>query len=110
MSMSIKLPGSLHGDFVRITLRPCPRRFESTRMLQWPLPGVVAVHSRKNLATFGLHLDANTAGDKQMVLADGKVPVSRAGSCLVRKPKTVSYRGSMLLSLVEVRILKNFQF
>lgn len=68
----IKLPGMLFGDFVR---SPYPHaRIKSINTdAAMAVPGVVAVLTAADLAPLGLHWMPTLAGDKQMVLADGKV-------------------------------------
>jgi len=68
----IKLPGMLFGDFVR---SPYPHaRIKSINTdAAMAMPGVVAVLTAADLAPLGLHWMPTLAGDKQMVLADGKV-------------------------------------
>ncbi|TDE33723.1 aerobic carbon-monoxide dehydrogenase large subunit [Antarcticimicrobium sediminis] len=68
----IKLPGMLHGDFVRSPYAHA--RIKSINIdAAMALPGVVAVLTAKDLEPLGLHWMPTLAGDKQMVLADGKV-------------------------------------
>ena len=68
----IKLPGMLFGDFVR---SPYPHANVKSINTEAALavPGVVAVLTAKDLEPLGLHWMPTLAGDKQMVLADGKV-------------------------------------
>ena len=68
----LKLPGMLFGDFVR---SPYPHaRVKSINSdAAMALPGVVAVLTAADLEPLGLHWMPTLAGDKQMVLADGKV-------------------------------------
>lgn len=68
----IKLPGMLHGDFVR-TPYAHARVLSVNKEAALALPGVVAVLTAEDLAPLGLHWMPTLAGDKQMVLADGKV-------------------------------------
>ncbi|MDG1407389.1 MAG: aerobic carbon-monoxide dehydrogenase large subunit [Octadecabacter sp.] len=68
----IKLPGMLHGDFVRSPYAHA--RIKSINIdAAMALPGVTAVLTAKDLEPLGLHWMPTLAGDKQMVLADGKV-------------------------------------
>jgi carbon-monoxide dehydrogenase large subunit len=68
----IKLPGMLFGDFVRSPYAHA--RIKSINAeAALALPGVVAVLTAKDLEPLGLHWMPTLAGDKQMVLADGKV-------------------------------------
>ena len=68
----IKLPGMLHGDFVRSPYAHA--RVKSIDIdAAMALPGVVAVLTAKDLEPLNLHWMPTLAGDKQMVLADGKV-------------------------------------
>ncbi|WP_390914512.1 aerobic carbon-monoxide dehydrogenase large subunit [Pseudosulfitobacter sp. SM2401] len=68
----IKLPGMLHGDFVRSPYAHA--RVKSINVdAAMALPGVVAVLTAKDLEPLNLHWMPTLAGDKQMVLADGKV-------------------------------------
>lgn len=68
----IKLPGMLHGDFVRSPYAHA-RVVSVNKDAAMALPGVVAVLTAEDLAPLGLHWMPTLAGDKQMVLADGKV-------------------------------------
>lgn len=68
----IKLPGMLHGDFVRAPYAHA-RVISVNKDAAMALPGVVAVLTADDLAPLGLHWMPTLAGDKQMVLADGKV-------------------------------------
>ncbi len=68
----IKLPGMLHGDFVRSPYAHA-RVVSVDKEAALALPGVVAVLTAEDLAPLGLHWMPTLAGDKQMVLADGKV-------------------------------------
>ena len=68
----IKLPGMLFGDFVRSPYAHA--RIKSINAeAALALPGVIAVLTAKDLEPLGLHWMPTLAGDKQMVLADGKV-------------------------------------
>ncbi len=68
----IKLAGMLHGDFVRSPYAHA--RIKSVnKEAALALPGVVAVLTAEDLAPLGLHWMPTLAGDRQMVLADGKV-------------------------------------
>ncbi|WP_298917643.1 aerobic carbon-monoxide dehydrogenase large subunit [uncultured Roseobacter sp.] len=68
----IKLPGMLHGDFVRSPYAHA--RVKSINIdAAMALDGVVAVLTAKDLEPLSLHWMPTLAGDKQMVLADGKV-------------------------------------
>ncbi|AEI93739.1 aerobic carbon-monoxide dehydrogenase large subunit [Roseobacter litoralis] len=68
----IKLPGMLHGDFVRSPYAHA--RIKSINSdAAMALPGVTAVLTAKDLEPLNLHWMPTLAGDKQMVLADGKV-------------------------------------
>ncbi|MGY6633448.1 MAG: aerobic carbon-monoxide dehydrogenase large subunit [Alkalilacustris sp.] len=68
----IKLPGMLFGDFVRSPYAHARvKSIDASAALA--LPGVVAVLTAKDLEPLGLHWMPTLAGDKQMVLADGKV-------------------------------------
>src|ERR1700747_44270 len=68
----LKLPGMLHGDFVR---SPHPharvKSINSEEALK--VPGVLAVITAETLKTVNLAWMPTLAGDVQMVLADGKV-------------------------------------
>jgi carbon-monoxide dehydrogenase large subunit len=68
----IKLPGMLHGDFVRSPYAHA-RVLSINKEAALALPGVVAVLTAEDLAPLNLHWMPTLAGDKQMVLADGKV-------------------------------------
>ncbi len=68
----IKLPGMLHGDFVRSPYAHA-RVISVNKDAALALPGVVAVLTAQDLEPLGLHWMPTLAGDKQMVLADGKV-------------------------------------
>jgi carbon-monoxide dehydrogenase large subunit len=68
----IRMPGMLFGDFVRSPYahaRVTSINADAARAL----PGVIAVLTAADLAPLGLHWMPTLAGDKQMVLADGKV-------------------------------------
>ena len=68
----IKLPGMLFGDFVRSPYAHARvKSIDTSAALA--LDGVVAVLTAKDLEPLGLHWMPTLAGDKQMVLADGKV-------------------------------------
>ncbi len=68
----IKLPGMLQGDFVRSPYAHA--RIKSINIdAAMALPGVTAVLTAKDLEPLNLHWMPTLAGDKQMVLADGKV-------------------------------------
>ena len=68
----INLPGMLHGDFVRSPYAHA--RVKSINIdAAMALDGVVAVLTAKDLEPLSLHWMPTLAGDKQMVLADGKV-------------------------------------
>jgi len=77
----IKLPGMLHGDFVR---SPHPharvKRIDDSEALK--VPGVLAVITAETLKTVNLAWMPTLAGDVQMVLADGKGAVPEPGSGL----------------------------
>lgn len=68
----VKLPGMLHGDFVR---SPHPharvKKIDDSEALK--VPGVLAVITAETLKTVNLAWMPTLAGDVQMVLADGKV-------------------------------------
>ena len=68
----IKLPGMLFGDFVR---SPYPHAYVKgiNTDAAMAVPGVVAVLTAADLEPLNLHWMPTLAGDKQMVLADGKV-------------------------------------
>ncbi|WP_114964274.1 aerobic carbon-monoxide dehydrogenase large subunit [Alkalilacustris brevis] len=68
----VKLPGMLFGDFVRSPHAHARVKSINTEAAL-ALPGVVAVLTAKDLEPLGLHWMPTLAGDKQMVLADGKV-------------------------------------
>jgi len=68
----IKLPGMVFGDFVRSPYAHARvKSINSEKALA--LPGVIAVLTAADLEPLGLHWMPTLAGDKQMVLADGKV-------------------------------------
>ncbi len=68
----IKLDGMLFGDFVRSPYAHARVTSINTEAAM-AIPGVVAVLTAKDLEPLGLHWMPTLAGDKQMVLADGKV-------------------------------------
>ncbi|MCC5957820.1 MAG: carbon-monoxide dehydrogenase large subunit [Rhodobacteraceae bacterium] len=68
----IKLAGMLHGDFVRSPYAHARVKSINTDAAL-ALPGVIAVLTAKDLEPLNLHWMPTLAGDKQMVLADGKV-------------------------------------
>ena len=68
----IKLPGMLFGDFVRWPYAHA-RVVSIDKDAALKVPGVLAVLTAADLAPLGLHWMPTLAGDKQMVLADGKV-------------------------------------
>ncbi len=68
----IKMAGMLHGDFVRSPYAHA-RVVSINTDAAMALDGVVAVLTAKDLEPLGLHWMPTLAGDKQMVLADGKV-------------------------------------
>jgi carbon-monoxide dehydrogenase large subunit len=68
----IKLPGMLHGDFVRSPYAHAKiTRIDTSKAAA--LPGVIAVITAEELKPLGLHWMPTLAGDVQAVLADGKV-------------------------------------
>ncbi|MEM6942552.1 MAG: aerobic carbon-monoxide dehydrogenase large subunit [Pseudomonadota bacterium] len=68
----IKLQGMLSGDFVRSPYAHARvKSINAEEALK--IPGVLAVLTAKDLEPLGLHWMPTLAGDKQMVLADGKV-------------------------------------
>ena len=68
----IKLDGMLFGDFVRSPYAHAKiTNIDTTAAME--VPGVLAVLTAADLAPLGLHWMPTLAGDKQMVLADGKV-------------------------------------
>lgn len=68
----IKLDGMLFGDFVRSPYAHARVTAINTEEAM-KVPGVLAVITAKDLEPLGLHWMPTLAGDKQMVLADGKV-------------------------------------
>ena len=68
----IKLDGMLFGDFVRSPYAHANIKSINTEAAL-KVPGVLAVLTAKDLEPLGLHWMPTLAGDKQMVLADGKV-------------------------------------
>jgi carbon-monoxide dehydrogenase large subunit len=68
----LKLPGMLHGDFVRSPhAHARVKSINSEEALK--VPGVLAVIPAETLKTVNLAWMPTLAGDVQMVLADGKV-------------------------------------
>ena len=68
----LKLPGMLHGDFVRSPhAHARVKSINSEEALK--VPGVLAVITAETLKTVNLAWMPTLAGDVQMVLADGKV-------------------------------------
>ncbi|MEO9779685.1 MAG: aerobic carbon-monoxide dehydrogenase large subunit [Sedimentitalea sp.] len=68
----IKLDGMLFGDFVRSPYAHARiKSIDASAALE--VPGVLAVLTADDLRPLGLHWMPTLAGDKQMVLADGKV-------------------------------------
>jgi aerobic carbon-monoxide dehydrogenase large subunit len=68
----IKLPGMLHGDFVRSPYAHARiTRIDTSKATA--LPGVIAVITAEDLKPLSLHWMPTLAGDVQAVLADGKV-------------------------------------
>ena len=68
----LKLPGMLHGDFVRSPQAHARvKSINSEEALK--VPGVLAVITAETLKTVNLAWMPTLAGDVQMVLADGKV-------------------------------------
>ena len=68
----IKLDGMLFGDFVRSPYAHAKiTNIDTSAAIE--VPGVLAVLTAADLAPLGLHWMPTLAGDKQMVLADGKV-------------------------------------
>ncbi|MEM9342176.1 MAG: aerobic carbon-monoxide dehydrogenase large subunit [Pseudomonadota bacterium] len=68
----IKLDGMLAGDFVRSPYAHATiKDIDISAAME--VPGVLAVLTAKDLEPLGLHWMPTLAGDKQMVLADGKV-------------------------------------
>ena len=68
----LKLDGMLFGDFVRSPFAHARVKNISIDAAM-KVPGVLAVLTAKDLEPLGLHWMPTLAGDKQMVLADGKV-------------------------------------
>ncbi|MEM1235769.1 MAG: aerobic carbon-monoxide dehydrogenase large subunit [Pseudomonadota bacterium] len=68
----IKLDGMLSGDFVRSPYAHA-RIKDIDISAAMEVPGVLAVLTAADLEPLGLHWMPTLAGDKQMVLADGKV-------------------------------------
>jgi carbon-monoxide dehydrogenase large subunit len=68
----VKLPGMLFGDFVRSPYAHARVKSINADAAK-ALPGVVAVITADDLRPLNLHWMPTLAGDKQMVLADGKV-------------------------------------
>ena len=68
----IKMPGMLFGDFVRSPYAHA-RVLSVDKEAALAVPGVLAVLTAADLAPLGLHWMPTLAGDRQMVLADGKV-------------------------------------
>jgi len=68
----LKLDGMLFGDFVRSPYAHARiKSIDTAAALE--VPGVLAVLTARDLEPLGLHWMPTLAGDKQMVLADGKV-------------------------------------
>ena len=68
----IKLDGMLFGDFVRSPYGHARvKNIDTSAAME--VPGVLAVLTAADLEPLGLHWMPTLAGDKQMVLADGKV-------------------------------------
>ena len=68
----LKMPDMLFGDFVRSQhAHAYVKSIDTSAALA--LPGVIAVLTAKDLEPLSLHWMPTLAGDKQMVLADGKV-------------------------------------
>ena len=68
----IKLDGMLFGDFVRSPYAHARiKNIDISAAME--VPGVLAVLTAAELEPLGLHWMPTLAGDKQMVLADGKV-------------------------------------
>src|SRR5680860_652909 len=68
----MKMPGMLFGDFVRSPYAHARvKSINSDKAMA--LKGVIAVLTAADLAPLNLHWMPTLAGDKQMVLADGKV-------------------------------------
>jgi len=68
----IRMDGMLFGDFVRSPYAHA-RVVSIDSAAAMKVPGVLAVITAKDLEPLGLHWMPTLAGDKQMVLADGKV-------------------------------------
>jgi carbon-monoxide dehydrogenase large subunit len=68
----IKLQGMLYGDFVRSPYAHARVKSINAEAAK-ALPGVLAVLTAADLAPLNLHWMPTLAGDRQMVLADGKV-------------------------------------
>ena len=68
----LKLDGMLFGDFVRSPYAHARIKSINTEEAL-KVPGVLAVLTAADLEPLGLHWMPTLAGDKQMVLADGKV-------------------------------------
>jgi carbon-monoxide dehydrogenase large subunit len=68
----IKMPGMLYGDFVRSPYAHARVKSVDATAAK-AVPGVVAVLTAADLAPLNLHWMPTLAGDRQMVLADGKV-------------------------------------
>src|SRR6476620_299789 len=68
----LKLPGMLHGDFVR-SPHAHARVVSINPEKALKVPGVLAVITAETLKTVNLAWMPTLAGDVQMVLADGKV-------------------------------------
>lgn len=68
----LKMPGLIYGDFVR-SQHAHARIVSVDADAAKALPGVIAVLQAADLAPLGLHWMPTLAGDRQMVLADGKV-------------------------------------
>lgn len=68
----MKLPGMLHGDFVR-SQHAHARIVSIDASRAKALPGVIAVLTAEDLKPLGLHWMPTLAGDVQAVLADGLV-------------------------------------
>src|SRR5690606_12514115 len=68
----VKLPGMLHGDFVRSPHAHARVKAINTEAAL-KVPGVLAVITAETLKTVNLAWMPTLAGDVQMVLADGKV-------------------------------------
>ncbi len=68
----IKMTGMIYGDFVRSQYAHARIKGVDTAAAL-AVPGIIAVLQAADLAPLGLHWMPTLAGDKQMVLADGKV-------------------------------------